>query len=109
MGNRPAVQTEDVATPADPRGDLIPCPYCGASDHSPWDQELGFSAVRCDACGLIYVNPRPSLASIDVAVRSGVHGATANHLNVVVRRLPTRVSRYRAIFARLFDDVWRRG
>jgi SAM-dependent methyltransferase len=55
------------------------------------------------------VNPRPSLASIDAAVRSGIHGAAANHLDVVGRRLPRRVVRYRKIFARLFDEVWQRS
>lgn len=65
--------------------------------------------MRCDACALIYVNPRPVLSSIDAAVRTGAHGDDAQQLNVVSRRIDAKVVRYRRIFQRLFSDVWRSG
>jgi SAM-dependent methyltransferase len=89
--------------------ELIACPYCGAQEHSFWADEIGFAAVRCTACALIYVNPRPSLATIDMAVRTGVHSAEAHGLDVKSYRDPRKVARYRRTFARMFDDIWRTG
>lgn len=88
---------------------LVDCPYCGAHEYTPWAQELGFTAVRCKTCALIYVNPRPALDSVDAAVRTGSHGDEAHGLNVVSRRIDAKVARYRGIFRRLFEDVWRNG
>jgi hypothetical protein len=92
-----------------PSTELIACPYCGAQEHSFWAAEIGFTAVRCTACALIYVNPRPSLANIDMAVRTGVHSEEAHGLDVKSYRDPRKVARYRATFARMFEDIWRRG
>ena len=89
--------------------ETIACPYCGGRDHAPWAVELGFTAVRCRGCALIYVNPRPALDLIDSAVRTGTHGEEACGLNVVSRRIDAKVRRYRQVFSGLFDDVWRRG
>ena len=88
---------------------LVDCPYCGAQEYTPWAHELGFTAVRCKTCALIYVNPRPAPESVDAAVRTGSHGDEAQRLNVVSRRIDAKVARYRGIFGRLFDDVWRNG
>jgi SAM-dependent methyltransferase len=90
-------------------GETIACPYCGATESFVWAVEIGFTAARCPGCALIYVNPRPPLASIDHAVRTGSHGEEASHLNVVSRRIDAKVARYRRLFARLFDDVWTAG
>lgn len=87
----------------------IACPCCGADQPQAWAEELGFQAVRCGACALIYVDPRPTLDSIGEAVRSGVHGAEARGLVVTSRRQPYKVGRYRRIFARLFADLWQAG
>ena len=88
---------------------LVNCPYCGAHEYTPWGHELGYTAVRCKTCALIYVNPRPAPESVDAAVRTGSHGDEAQRLNVVSRRIDAKVARYRGIFGRLFDDVWRNG
>lgn len=87
----------------------IACPCCGAREFEEWAEEIGFTAVRCNTCALIYVNPRPTLASIDSAVRTGAHGSEAQGLNVIARRIGTKVSYYRGVFRRMFDDVWYRG
>lgn len=89
--------------------ETICCPYCGGLSYGPWAVELGFTAVRCSGCSLIYVNPRPALTSIDSAVRTGSHGAEADGLNVVAHRIDAKVRRYRQVFSMLFDDLWRRG
>jgi len=90
-------------------GEAIACPYCGAHEFAAWADERGFTAVRCKACALIYVNPRPTLGSIDAAVRTGAHGDEAQGLSVVSRRVEAKVARYEKIFSQLFDDVWRSG
>ena len=35
------------------------CNLCGAEDAEPIAHQNGFHIVRCRACGLVYVNPRP--------------------------------------------------
>ncbi len=89
--------------------ETIPCPYCQSSSFSHWASEIGFNAVRCLECRLIYVNPRPSLSQISKAVQTGAHGDEAGGLVVVARRQETKVNRYRKIFADMFDDVWTAG
>jgi SAM-dependent methyltransferase len=91
------------------RLESIPCPYCGSARHRPWAQELGFTAVRCLDCALLYCNPRPAQALIDAAVRTGAHGPEAQGLVVTARRLGSKVSRYRRVFGEMFDDLWRAG
>lgn len=87
----------------------VSCPYCNGDKYEPWAIERGFTAVRCVTCSLIYVNPRPDLTSIESAVRTGLHGANAQYLNVRARRIDKKVGRYQRILERLFGDVWRRG
>ena len=89
--------------------EVIPCPYCGLFEHRVWAYELGYAAVRCSNCDFLYVNPRPTLGSIDSAVRTGAHGADAAHLDVRSRRLEGRVGHYAAVFRRMFNDLWSRG
>ena len=71
---------------------LINCPLCGADDHVPWARENGYAAVKCKQCGLVYVNPRPSLSTISEAAKTGVHKTDAGNLPVVFRRSPRKFS-----------------
>lgn len=87
----------------------IACPCCGSTDCAPWARELSFTAVRCRSCKLIYVNPRPPVAAIQSAVRTGVHGADAGYLDVRTQRIDARVNVYLERFARIFGDVWSKG
>ena len=89
--------------------ETIPCPYCGSARHRPWAQELGFTAVRCLECELLFCNPRPAQTLIDAAVRTGTHGPEAQGLVVTARRLGAKVARYRRVFGDMFDDLWRAG
>jgi SAM-dependent methyltransferase len=91
------------------RVENVPCPYCGSVRYSFWAAELGFTAVRCQECRLLFCNPRPVAALIDSAVRTGAHGEEADGLVVSARRIDGKVSAYRALLGRMFDDVWRRG
>lgn len=88
----------------------IPCPYCESELSQPWAEEMGFMAVRCETCALIYCNPRPSNVAINSAVRTGVHAwPGTGHLNVRARRTGSKVRFYRGVLRKLFDDVWLRG
>lgn len=88
------------------RLETIACPYCGSLRHRRWALERGFTTVRCDACGLLFCNPRPVAALIDTAVRTGAHGPEADGLVVSARRVSAKVARYRRVFAEMFDDLW---
>jgi SAM-dependent methyltransferase len=87
----------------------ISCPYCASNRHWPWAQELGFTTVRCEDCGLLFCNPRPTAALIDAAVRTGAHGEEAQGLVVSARRIDGKVDSYRRLLGRLFDDLWQGG
>jgi 2-polyprenyl-3-methyl-5-hydroxy-6-metoxy-1,4-benzoquinol methylase len=83
----------------------VACPLCGGTGHAPWAVENGFAAVRCTACGLIYVNPRPVSARIDEAVRTGAHREEQLQLNVIARRVPGKIRGYQQLIGALFADV----
>ncbi len=49
--------------------EAIPCPLCEKDQYRLFAEENGFRAVKCDFCGLIYVNPRPVVELITEAVK----------------------------------------
>lgn len=51
----------------------VPCNFCGAEDARPVAVQNGFRIVRCVACGLVYVNPRPPAESM-VSYYAAYHG-----------------------------------
>ena len=83
--------------------ECVPCPLCGANNPSPWGEERGFHCMRCGACGLLYVNPRPVAEQIDRAVQMGVHEAET--LNVVGVRIPSKVVQFKTVLRRQFSDL----
>tara|TARA_R110002124_G_scaffold55108_2_gene156049 strand:+ start:12438 stop:13268 length:831 start_codon:yes stop_codon:yes gene_type:complete len=88
--------------------ETIACPYCGSANARPWAQERGFTVVRCE-CRLLFVNPRPTQDLIHTAVSTGVHGEEAGGLVAIARRSPSKIPRYRRVFAHMFPDVWSRS
>jgi len=84
----------------------IPCPFCRTDDPKPWVVENGFTAVKCNQCGLIYVNPRPTQDLIDKGVETGHHDEVEGGRNVVGRRSGRKVAIYRRTLGRMFKDVW---
>ncbi len=42
----------------------VDCIFCHKDDTEPFMEENGHSAVRCRGCGLVYVNPRPSIGQM---------------------------------------------
>jgi len=86
--------------------ETINCLYCGGSDSLPWATENGYTAVKCLTCGLIYVNPRPSLSLISEAVQTGVHSDVEHGRTAIGNRVGSKVGVYKKILASLFNDVW---
>ena len=82
---------------------FIQCPLCGTKSHSPWGIENNYNCVRCNECGILYVNPRPSSQHIDKAVQLGVH--RAEQLDVVGTRIASKVATYKTLISSIFQDV----
>jgi SAM-dependent methyltransferase len=51
----------------------VNCYHCGSDRKSFYATENGYTLVKCDVCGLLYVSPRPSVEEIDKANMFGVH------------------------------------
>jgi SAM-dependent methyltransferase len=48
-----------------PQRETVSCRVCSASPCTPYLQARGYDIVRCDSCGLRYVNPQPSLNELE--------------------------------------------
>ena len=81
--------------------EIVNCPLCGEKEFQPWGSENGYQCVRCTRCRLLYVNPRPCQGSIDKGVLLGVHHGESLNLNVVGRRVASKVPQYRKV---LYDN-----
>lgn len=53
--------------------EYVNCYNCGCADATPFAVENGYSLTKCTECGLLYVNPRPSIEEIEQAHRLGQH------------------------------------
>ncbi len=71
----------------------------------PWARENGFTAVKCLACGIVYVNPRPIISLIRQAVKTGVHTDVNHGRTAINRRVGTKVIQCKKILGSMFDDV----
>ncbi|HSA83254.1 MAG TPA: methyltransferase domain-containing protein, partial [Patescibacteria group bacterium] len=84
----------------------INCLYCGGANSQPWATENGYTAVKCLDCGLIYVNPRPSLSLISEAVKTGVHSDVEHGRTAIGNRVAGKVDLYQKVLAEVFSDLW---
>ena len=46
------------------RLETVACNLCGAEEHSERHVVRGYRIVRCDGCGLTFLNPRPAAAEL---------------------------------------------
>ena len=51
----------------------INCYNCGSDSNEYYANENGFTLVKCNSCGLLFVNPRPKTEDIDKELQLGVH------------------------------------
>jgi 2-polyprenyl-3-methyl-5-hydroxy-6-metoxy-1,4-benzoquinol methylase len=86
--------------------EIIACPFCGNSEFHNWAEENGFMAVKCDRCGLVYVNPRPSKEYINKSVISGFHPFLQRGKNKQVKHVRKKIVRNKKIIQKIFNDIW---
>ncbi len=84
----------------------ISCPYCNANEPALFMQENGYDLMQCQKCDFLYVNPRPSSASIDETVHTGVHTELGGH-NVTARRIEGKVKLYQKLFKKTMPDAFK--
>ena len=78
------------------------CALCGIDDARPYQDENGYRAVRCNRCGLVYVQPRPSAAEMkalyeqaETGVDLGSHLRKRDYRCVQARKCLELVRRFR--------------
>ncbi|MEN6475529.1 MAG: class I SAM-dependent methyltransferase [Syntrophaceae bacterium] len=77
------------------------CYYCGSGNHRFYAEENGFTLVKCDGCGLLFVENRPDDDQITQAHKQGKH-AGLNELDMTGIYNPGRVRMYRKVLEDLF-------
>ncbi|WP_340318040.1 class I SAM-dependent methyltransferase [Rhizorhabdus argentea] len=83
--------------------EIIDCPLCGDDRNAPWGSENGYRAVKCSACALVFVNPRPSEETLTEATRLGAHKTDGGNLKVTYRPNWRKTKRYHADIRRAFS------
>ena len=78
------------------------CRVCSSKDATPWAQENGFTAVKCDECNLVYISPWPDLSDRD---RSLQHGAHAGDEIIDTNAKPGGSGEVRR-YQRVLDDMY---
>lgn len=91
------------------RTEYINCPSCNDNNNSIWATENGYTAVKCQNCRLIFVNPRPVESMISEAVKTGVHKELDHKRTAIVRRVPGNIALYKRILASIFADIWQKN
>jgi 2-polyprenyl-3-methyl-5-hydroxy-6-metoxy-1,4-benzoquinol methylase len=81
----------------------VNCYNCNSSESKLYATENGCNLVKCDHCGLLYVNPRLRDDEIDEGVKLGVHSGD-NTLNSTGRYMATKVAIYRTILPDLYGN-----
>lgn len=87
------------------RLETVSCPLCGGVRGEAWGAENGFACIKCGHCGLVYVNPRPSLDEISHANEIGEHRTAGEVLQVVYKRSRRKALRYAATIRAVFPDI----
>lgn len=85
----------------------INCPFCGKNEPQFWAQENSYTAVKCNHCGFVYVNPRPVLDSISEAAQTGLHETESGTLNRIGEFEEVKVRGYKKRLLELYagDDL----
>lgn len=62
----------------------VPCNLCGGAETKPFARRSGMHVVRCQGCGLVYVNPRSRVADLDLHYNSGASSRVEYYLDAEV-------------------------
>ena len=83
----------------------VGCPLCGSDDPRPWAEEWGYHAVKCEACGLVYVTPRPTAERITEAITMGQHATEDGILDIRAHRQKRRVAHLQHLIRDMYRDA----
>ena len=72
---------------------IATCYYCGSGQNTFYAEENGFSLVKCDSCGLLFMENRPEDDDILKAHKQGKHPGV-KELDVTGRFNPKKISQY---------------
>lgn len=78
------------------------CYACGSNQHSFYAEENGFALVKCNGCGLLFLENRPDDDQITQAHQQGKHGG-AKELDVTGRYHPHKIHHYLEVLRDLYD------
>jgi SAM-dependent methyltransferase len=81
--------------------DQVCCYNCKSTDSSLYAEENGYKLVKCDQCGLLYVNPRPGKEEMSQATMSGLHKGEKT-INVTEIFKQEKVKHYLSILSDLY-------
>jgi SAM-dependent methyltransferase len=82
---------------------LVACYNCGSTATAPYDVENGWHLVKCQGCGLLYVNPRPADGEITQANKTGEHRGEGGALDWVEVYDRKKVRKYQQVLRDLFS------
>ena len=57
--------TSQATVLAFPEREMVSCRLCSGAPYAPYLNARGYCIVRCDGCGLLYVNPQPSVRELE--------------------------------------------
>jgi SAM-dependent methyltransferase len=77
------------------------CYYCGSEQHTFYAEENGFSLVKCDTCGLLFLEERPDNHTITQAHQQGKHGGL-KELDATGIFIPDKIPQYIKVLENLF-------
>ena len=78
------------------------CYNCGSEQHTFYAEENGFSLVKCDVCGLLFVENRPDENEISQAQKQGKH-ISVKGLYVTGKFNKGKISQYLKVLEELFN------
>lgn len=78
------------------------CYNCRSEQHGFYAEENGFALVKCDRCGLLFVDNRPDDDEILQAHMQGQH-AGVSEFNATDKFTQGKVSRYLEVLEGLFN------
>jgi len=78
------------------------CYSCSSEQHNFYAEENGYSLVKCDVCGLLFVENRPDDNEIVEAIKQGKHPGV-KELDVTGRYNPLKISNYIKVLEELYN------
>ena len=83
--------------------EITNCYICNIDDANFYDEENGYTYVKCNTCSLIYLNPRPISSDISEAHKTGMHRGD-KVIHVTGRFKKSKISTYITILKDFYTD-----